>query len=102
MATLELTHMAERMALDPDFIAYWFQRWCELYGRAGRDLMRELRCDSDTIVHISLCWAPKRSRANRDITDVALRFGVDPIALAWVICLCQPTAPKRVKPITPI
>lgn len=57
-----LASFARRVGNDPGFLAYWLNLWCERYGRV-----------------------------NIDIRDVARKFHLDTVDLAWIVFLCPPT-----------
>ncbi|MCP3098440.1 hypothetical protein LZ198_06060 [Myxococcus sp. K15C18031901] len=80
-----LEHAVRRGQLEPWTLAHTFERYRQLEGLSEDALARELNCTRETLHWMSLCRKPEGEDFRAQVTAVAQRHDVSPLALAKVI-----------------
>ncbi len=83
----DLERLAQRIALDPDFLAAPLSCYAASHKLDDAALALRLGCDRDTLTHLRLCRNPEPlpPRFWQDIERIASCFHLDPDILAEIV-----------------
>jgi hypothetical protein len=75
-----LTRTAARCSSQPGFLGHLLAR----YG-APEDVAARLSCSVEAVHQLCLCTLPREEHWSSDVRMVAVRFGIDPEALLFLL-----------------
>lgn len=81
-----LTHLAQRVADAPDFLAYALAEYARSERLEDAGLAARLNCPVETLIHLRLCRMPRAQAPLfwRDVEQIAQRFAVSAEVVAEV------------------
>jgi hypothetical protein len=82
-----LTHLAQRVADAPDFLAFALAEYARSERLDDAGLAERLGCTVDTLTHLRLCRMPREQAPAfwQDVEQIAQRFSLAPEGLADVV-----------------
>jgi hypothetical protein len=80
-----VTHAARRAQDKPAYVAFALSRYQTRYGLTDEALAERLGCDSLTLLHLSLCLAPRQDHRSEDVAQIAGRLGLHPESLSAML-----------------
>ena len=80
-----LTYAARRAKDRPAYVAYALSRYQVRHGLTDEALMKQLGCDSPTLLRLSLCLAPRQDHREGDLERIAGTLGLHPESLSAIL-----------------